>query len=463
MVQVPILSGIVAAGVDFQSAYPVNLIPVPKKSGISEGYLRPAEGIVQRAVLPGLDRGGYEWRGVHYRVAGNSFVSIASDGTVTEIGTVNGANYCAFAESFDRLAINGGDKLYYWNETAFTQVTDVDLGVVKDVVWIDGYFMTTDGEFLITTEISDPTSVNPLKYGSSEISPDPVTRLVKIRNEVYAVNRNTVEIFDNVGGSGFPFQRIEGAQIMKGGVGRRAACEFMTALAMVGGGKNEAVAVWLATAGSAQKLSTRDVDRVLRQYSETQLSKVVLESRVDLGHEWLYIHLPDQTLVYDGNASAAIGQPVWFFLRSPDGRYRAWGHVWVYGEWACGDPTEARCGVLVDDTGAHYGDRVNWEFTTPIVYGEGVGAIVHELELVALTGNVALTDNPQIATSHSIDGETWSPPAYIAAGLFGQRGKKLAWRRQGAFRNWRVQRFTGDSRAHLSFARLECEVEALSV
>jgi hypothetical protein len=104
--------------------------------------------------------------------------------------------------SFDRLAIASGGRLYYWNGT-LTQVTDPDLGVVLDVVWVDGYFMTTDGESLVVTELSDPTQVNPLKYGSSEVDPDPVVALLKLRNEVYALNRNTIEVFDNVGGEFF--------------------------------------------------------------------------------------------------------------------------------------------------------------------------------------------------------------------------------------------------------------------
>jgi hypothetical protein len=100
--------------------------------------------------------------------------------------------------------------------STLVQVTDPDLGVVLDVVWVDGYFMTTDGEFLVVTELVDPTQVNPLKYGSSEVDPDPVVALLKLRNEVYALNRNTIEVFDNVGGLLFPFQRIDGAQIQKG-------------------------------------------------------------------------------------------------------------------------------------------------------------------------------------------------------------------------------------------------------
>ena len=40
--QIPILDGIYTDNnSDFRTAYPVNLIPVPKGQGISAGYLRP--------------------------------------------------------------------------------------------------------------------------------------------------------------------------------------------------------------------------------------------------------------------------------------------------------------------------------------------------------------------------------------------------------------------------------------
>jgi len=67
---------------------------------------------------------------------------------------------------------------------------------VVDFVWVDGYFFTTDGEFLITTDINNPTSVNPLKYASSELDPDPVNALIKFKNEVYALNRHSIEVFN---------------------------------------------------------------------------------------------------------------------------------------------------------------------------------------------------------------------------------------------------------------------------
>lgn len=463
MVAVPIVSGIKADGADFRSAYPVNLVPVPKATGISEGYLRPAEGIIGIVDAGAANRGGYRWRDVHYRVMGNNLVSVSSAGVLTVIGTIAGLDWVTFDESFTYLAINGGGNLYLYDGTTLAQVTDPDLGTCLDFVWINGYFVSTDGAFLISSDINDPFSFNILRYASSEISPDPVIALQKLRNEIYAINRYTIEIFGALQnpGEGFPFARIEGAQIMKGAVGSRACCEFMQALAFVGSGDDEPASVWLGQSAQAVRISTRDIDDILAGYSDTVLATVVLEGRIDRAHEFLYVHLPDQTLVYDGSGSASAGMPIWFVLKS-DGGYRARGMVWCYGQWNVGDPFGTMIGKLTDDIGSHYGENVTWEFTTPIAYNDGFGVQVHELELVALTGSVALGDDPLISTCYSLDGETWSQLRYIRAGRQGERAKRLVWDRQGTFRNYRIQRFSGDSRAHLAFARLEARFEALA-
>lgn len=443
------------------------MVPVPKAQGISEGYLRPAPGIVKIADGPGVNRGGVRWRDQHYRVMGDRLVLVDVDGVVTVIGMIDGLNFATFAESFDYLAINAGGKIYLYDGATLAQITDVDLGTSLDVEWINGYFMSTDSEFLVTTDINDPFSVNVLRYGASEINPDPVVSLQKLRNEIYAVNRYTIEVFAAVANPGveFPFARVEGAQIMKGAVGSRACCEFMQALAFVGSGDNQPPAVWLGASGDAQKLSTREIDDVLVGYDDTVLANIVLECRIDRAHEFLYLHLPDKTLVFDGAATAAMGQPTWFVLQSGSapGGYRARGMVWCYNRWNTADPFGTAIGYLTDAIGSHYGDHVQWQFTTPVAYNEGMGVQVHELELVALSGDVDVADDPLIATQYSIDGEVFSAPRYIRAGRKGERAKRLVWDRQGEFRNWRIQRFLGDSRAHLAFARLEAKFEALAI
>ena len=465
--KIPILNGIYTneAG-DFRTSYPRNLVPVPKENGINTGYLRPADGIVLHGTGPGIDRGGIEWGGVCYRVMGTKLVSIASDGTATTLGDVGGSGSVTLDYSFDRLAIASSGLLYYWDGATLTQVTDPDLGTVNDVVWVDGYFMTTDGTSLVVTELTDPTQVNPLKYGSSEADPDGVVALLKLRNEIYALNQHTVEVFQNVGGALFPFERVSGAQMQRGCIGAHACAVFLENIAFVGSGRNEAPAVWMGSNGQTAKISTREIEQVLATYTTTQLAALVMETRIADGHQLLYLHLPDQTLIYDGAGSQALGEPVWFVLTSgaqSPGQYRAQNFVWCYGKWLCGDPTAAQHGYLTSDVSSHYGDLNSWEFGTTIVYNEGRGVIFHEVELVCLTGRVALGTDPQISTSYSLDGETWSQDRTRTAGKQGERIKRLAWLQQGFMRTWRVQRFRGTSDAHLSIARLEVRVEPMNV
>lgn len=233
--QVQLLSGIYTdERSDFRVSYPRNMVPVAQNNGILDGYLRPAEGIVELATGPGLDRGGIEWNGVLYRVMGTMLVRINSDWTITEIGNVGGTGQVTFDYSFDYLAVASSGALYLYDGTTLQQVTDTDLGTVVDFVWVDGYFMTTDGEFLVVTELNNPFAVDPLKYGSSEFNPDPIKALLKLRNEVYALNRYSIEVFDNVGGENFPFQRVDGAVIEKGVIGTHACCQFVQSIAFLG-------------------------------------------------------------------------------------------------------------------------------------------------------------------------------------------------------------------------------------
>ena len=397
---------------------------------------------------------------------GTKLVSVASNGAVTVLGDVGGPvnQLVTFDYSFDELAIASGGRLYYWDNSTLTQVTDPDLGVVLDVVWVDGYFMTTDGEFLIVTELSNPLQVNPLKYGSSEVDPDPVVALLKLRNEIYALNRNTVEVFDNIGGDLFPFQRIDGAQLQKGVVGTFACCVYIDRIAFLGSGRNESPSIYVGAAATTQKISTQEIDELLLTYTEAQLSLVKLEARNDKSHQHLYVHLPDRTIVYDAAASEALGDQVWFTLTTTVvgfAQYRARNLVWAYDKWLVGDPQSSTIGYLVDDIGSHWGQQVRWEFGTIIAYNEGKGALFQKIELVSLTGRVALGTNPQISTSYSLDGLSYSQDRYIYVGTIGNTSKRLAWFQQGHMRNWRIQRFRGDSDSHIAFARLEMQIEGL--
>lgn len=466
--QISIIPGIYAdENADLRKSYPRNLIPVAFDSGISQAFLRPAEGIVSFGTYgPGCDRGSINWNGVCYRVMGSKLVSVASDGTVTTIGDVGGTDgHVKMDYSFDYLGIVSAGNFYLYDGTTLTQNTDVDLGTVYDVIYIDGYFMLHDTEFIIVTELGNPFSVNPLKYGSSEVDPDPIVGLLKVRNEPYILNRNTIEVFQNIGGEStqFPFQRVEGTRIDRGAIGTFAKCWFLGTVAFLGGARNETPGVWLGLNADSNKISTREIDQIFQEYTEAQLSEVVFECRVDKNYRHLMIRLPDQTLVYDHSASQSAEKPIWHILTTSivgKSEYTASNLCWCYDKWIVAN-CMSEIGYLDDSISSHWGQVNGWDFATQMLYNESKSAILHQLELVSLPGRVALGKDPVVWSSWSTDGETWSQERAISAGKQGERNKRLVWFQQGHFRNYRTQKFRGTSDAHLSFIRLEAQVEGL--
>jgi hypothetical protein len=469
--KVPILKGIYAnsAG-DFRTAYPRNMVPIIKETGIGESYLRPSEGIVKfnDVALPGIDRGAINWEDVCYRVLGSKLVRVSEDGNVSIIGDVgSGSDNVSLTYSFDYLAVVSGESLFYLRDNGdFQKVTDPSVGAVKDIVWTGGYFVMTDGAFLVVTELNDPTTIDPDKYGSSEIDPDPIQAVHAIWNELYAVNRYTIEVFSNVGGTNFPFQRIDGAQITRGALGTYCTCVFQDTIAFIGGGRKEAVGIWQAVGGSSVQISSREINQILKGYTEKELGDSLIESRVDEKQSLLYIHLPDQTLVFDSSATEIAKNPIWFVLTSgidSKGAYLAVHQIWCYNKWLAGDPTQARIGFMSNETSELYGEEVSWEFSTNILYNSGKGAVFHELELVGLSGRVTFGVDPVIDTQYSLDGEVWSQRRYIKGGRQGDRLRRLVWFSQGNMRNWRIQRFHGNSSARLSVSALEIRLQGLEV
>lgn len=466
MTQISILSGIyVDTAADFRTSYPRNMVPLPKEQGISAGYLRPGQGLIPLGTGPGIDRGGINWNGICYRVMGTKFCVVSPDGSVATLGEVGGSELVSLDYSFSLLAIASNGKLFYWDGANLIQVTDPDLGLVLDVVWVDGYFMTTDGESLVVTDLNDPFSVNPLKYGSSEADPDPVICLLKSHNEINAINRYTTEVFNNIGGTGFPFQRNQGALVEVGAVGTHMSCLYSDAIALVGSTRNSAIGVYMIGGGQYESLSTAEIDQILESYTEAQLSVCLLEPRTYRKREQLYLHLPDRTLVYDISVSKALSRPVWFELGSSvigPAQYRAQSWVWCYNKWIFGDPQTPRLGTPSDQVGSHYGETIGWDFSTAMLYNDSKGAVVHELELVGLPGRVLFADDPVIWTSYSVDGQKWSMEKSISAGKQGQTEKRIRWLSQGLWLNYRMQKFRGTSDAHVSFARLEAQLEPLN-
>lgn len=465
MGQIPILSGVYATETaEFNDALPRNLEPLIQESGISQGFLNLYPGTETFGTGPGVDRGGIEWNGICYRVMGSKLVRVSDTGAVTTLGEVgDDGRPVSLDYSFDYLQIGSNGNLFYWDQiNGVRQVTDPDLGTVVDSLFVDGYNMTTDGTFIVVTELSDPLLVDPLKYGSSESDPDPITGLGLLRNEVYAFNRYSIDILNNVGGNGFPFQVVPGAVIPRGCVSRSAKCRVGEAYIFVGSARNEALGVYQAGPGQSSKLSTRLVDSWLAEVEDP--TQIVLESLTYGDQMRVLVHLPDKTLVFMPESSKGAQERVWYVREAEEGRaYRPRFFVQCYGGQICGDVQTASVGRVDRAVTTDFGEQKPWRFQTQFLYNESRGAIIHTLELVGLPGRLAFGEQSSLFYSYSLDGETWSEERAISTGEFGQRGLRVQMRPHWRMYNYLSMRFRAFNTAHTGWARLEAQIEPLGV
>lgn len=462
--RIPVISGTIAdeSGA-FLTSYPINREPVLKDISIAEGYLAVPPGITQVATGPGEDRGGINWNGICYRVMGAKLVRVNADWSVDVLGNVGSGSVCGFDYSFDNLIINSGTRLYYWNEVdGLRQVTDPDLGIVVDVIWVDGYTMTTDGESLVVTELNDPMAVDPLKYGSSEESPDPVTGLEHMHGEVYAFNRYTTQVFQNVGGNGFPFQTVKTATAPYGCTGPRAKCKYSGTVAFVGSEEGGKPGVYLLGAGDASKISPAELDDALVALSDDDLAAVWVEARVGNDDQRLIIHLPAVSWGFSAQASRKSQVKTWCrYVTSTGttGRFEGRGLVLAYGKYIVGSST-GQIGYLDSTTALHYGAEVGWLFDTSLLYNDANKGLLSQLELVGTPGRG--NADSRIFFSYTKDGEIWSQEKAISAGTLGQRNKKPVWRLGVRFETYMGLRFRGVDGSLMAMARLEAQVEPFS-
>lgn len=455
MTSIPLLSGIAASSsAEFLASYPINLEPVAIDNKIARGQLRATSGVAQIGTGPGVDRGGINWNGVCYRVMGIWLVRVLATGEVEIIGDVGPGGPVALDYSFDRLAINSNGNLFYFDGTVLTRVTDPDLGRVVDMIWIDGYFMATDGTFVVVTELNDPLSVKPLKYGSAETDPDPVTGLMRYREEAYVIGRYSTQVFRNIGVVGFPFVNQKGAGFPQGCVAPRAKGLFAGSYAFVGGGRDEAIGVYVAGQGSAEKISVRAVDDDLAKVPDP--SQIVVESRSYRDEDRLLVHIPGKTWVFLAKASQRIEQPIWYQAYSGAGSdYRPRYAVTCYGKIIVGDIMGLGIGVLTDDVGDHFGEPAEWGFDAGLIYNEGKGGIVHKVELIGLPGR----SDARIFMSMTRDGQNYSVERQITV-HDGQREHRLQWRPNTRFANYLGLRFRGYGMP--GFAKIEADIRPLA-
>lgn len=449
----------VASNTDYRDALPVNMTAVVRPILGAAGYMLMEPGLTQFGIGSGADRGG-NWNErfeMHFRASGSEFLSIAADGVKTVLGAINGATQTSLPYSFNTQGLVSNGRFYLYSPTSgFSEVTDPDLGSPIDCVWVDGYYFFTDGEYIYHTDINNESAIDPLKYATSEFSPDPTYGVGKTQDDkVVVFNRFTTEYFVNVAQDNFAFQRVSTRAIKIGIVGTYCKAEVGDTWFIMGGRKEESVSVHQLGVGSAAKIATREIDKIIGQYTESQLRQVVLESYSEDGYDYLLVHLPDYVLKFNYTVAKSNGIEVaWSILKTDttgNNPWRAKNGVFDprLGAWIFGDKLDSRLGLLDSTTALQYGDIVEWNLFTPFVYLEDQS--IDQLAIQTIPGFTA-TDDATVFLSMTYDGITYGNERTVNYGSPADYGQRFEINRLGYIRDWFAFKLRGASRSRMAFA-----------
>jgi hypothetical protein len=405
---------------DYGDSIPINMVAVVKEIKGAAGYLLSHDGLTLARTGQGVDRGAlYNERwGRSFRVSGQKLIEITGAG-VTVIGDVIGASRSRAAYSFSSTMTVSGGFAYRYDGTTLAQMTDPDFGSPIDICWIDQYYLFTDGEYIYHTDITSETSINPLKFATSEISPDKTKAIGRTQdNLLIAFNRYTTEYFINQANENFAFSRINQKAVNCGIVSTGGWIEIKGGIYLLGGEKGEAVSVYALGAGNSVSISTREIDSVIATYTEAELSDAWLESRIDQQDKILILQLPGHTFAFNIGVAEKLGKDVaWCELRSNDTAWRASNGVYDpnLNGWYYGDKLGPNIGKLDKTTASQYGESVTSQWATPLVPMESLS--IMELELDTVSGFGSTDTAVFVSTTHNGIGHSMEWSKYIAMTL----------------------------------------------
>jgi hypothetical protein len=268
--------------------------------------------------------------------------------------------------------------------------------------------------------------------------------------------RYSLEYFINRATANFAFQRVETRAQKIGIVATHAKCEMGGTFYITGGYKHGAVAVYEIGIGSSTKISTREVDKIISQYTEPELSDMRMECRMEDDVSFIIVHLPNETLCFNLNIAQKFGVNfAWSILKTGTGggNYRAINGVFDArsSNWIYGDKLGTIIGKLDNTVFTQYDEITEWLLYTPFMKFEAQS--VDGIEIETIPGHTSAND-ATVAISTSYNGLTFGSEWWNLYGEPSEYGQRFIARRFGYVSDWVGFKFRGATTSRMSFAVL---------
>jgi hypothetical protein len=394
--------------------------------------------------------------GLMFVVSGSYLYAINNAGTVTNFwGPIAaGTTPVGICDNGIEVIVVDGVNGYIYNTTTntFGQIVDANFpNGAFTVAFNDGYFIVDDpahpGRFYLSANVYTTANAGltwtPVQFATAQSNPDGLVAVDELHGLVLMFGSQSIEYWQDVGASPFPYQPIVSATQDWGLAARWSRAYIGNTLCFLGQTQQGQVQVMEMQGFVPKVISTPDVDAVINGF--TVVNDAVALSYVTDGHFMYQLTFPTQgrSFLYD------ITQREWSETQSQvalQARHTGQLSVQLFGKVYIGDYSTGNIYLLDKSNYTDNGVQVPRIIQTRHVYDSYDVLGVDEVFLDMETG-VGLQSgqgsNPQIMMEISKDGgRTFPVQRWSTFGLVGQyKFPRAIWRRVGSGYDF-VFRFT---------------------
>jgi hypothetical protein len=363
-------------------------------------------------------------------VSGTKLYEVDENGVATELGDIGTVGNLDIDSNGDSVVVVNEPDAFYWDGTTFGQITDTDFTTrgAADVEFVDNWLLFREpgsGRFF-GADLGTATSFDALNFATAEGFPDDLVGLKVDHRDVILFGSESIEIWSNNGGSGFPFSRNTNGYLEIGCLNGRTIA------------KQDNSVMWLANDYTVRRLEGTTPQRI----SSHSVEQSIVDASIEAGRAYAYsqdghlfyvLTFPEVTWVYDATTQEwherqSYGETYWI----------ATSHAQAYGYELVGDNTSNKVGRLDPETYTEWGNTIRMEWTYQPIYAESRLAFHDRLEIVLETGVGLVTgqgSDPQMMLDYSNDGgQTWTALPTKDIGAIGRYDTRVVWSRLGSAR-----------------------------
>ena len=424
----------------------INLYPEITSSGKGGLMSWPGKSALSAAIGTNIERGFYDFDGTYVQVVQTSLYSVdMATGVRTTLGTIDGTTRCVFASNAGLLVIaNGSGKVYQYNGTALTEITDSDLESPYFVdhlnnQWIFGNDGTT-GRWM-TSDAGVPSSVSGLNIATAESKGDVLYRPYVFKQQLLLFGRRSMEPWWNTGNGNPPFDRQEGGIIEKGLGANYSIAHSDESLYFLG----DDLKVYQFTGGQSLPVSTDGIGDAIQSYGTVD---DCIGNVIQIGNQDIYImQFPTESVTW----AYSQQKNFWFQLSSGTqyGAYDGQSYAFFDGSWyvseSSGKISKLEKELFSEDTSTFIRERITKSYDSEAFGVSGMEVFWNSLNIRCTTGEGLSTgqgSDPLLMVYYSDDdGRTWEGHFTLSLGQLGDyqqspeiHGLGSSYRRKWRFR-----------------------------